>query len=249
MSDSGSRRTVLVVDDSPLILKAVRHQMELLGWEALPATSVREAVALLGDRTLDLLIVDLILADESGLELIDIVRRQPRPVPILAMSGTTDRDMAQAALFTGAVRYLAKPVSSAALATAVQEIFDNPTSVGTIMLVDDDPVVLRVLGEAFRAAAWTVIVAQDMAEALSRMAEASIQAVVTDSVFDHGSAIDLVRALRQGGYGGPVLVRTSTPGGSRLAGLADQGAVHCESKATSIADLCLLARKMVASPD
>ena len=83
---------ILVVDDQDTILEIVRDFLLSEEYVVITARSGAEALDILGDTSVDLLITDLGMDGMSGWELIEEVRRIGIPIKILAMSelGTDD---------------------------------------------------------------------------------------------------------------------------------------------------------------
>lgn len=104
--------SVLVIEDNVFMSRLYRSLFASLSCRLLQASSVAEAMILLEEPSLALLIVDLRLPDGSGLAVIEAVRARPalREIPIVVIS-TRPRSAAEAdVLRAGANHFLAKPV-------------------------------------------------------------------------------------------------------------------------------------------
>lgn len=107
MSQSTGAR-ILVVDDEPAILRAVRTLLERNGFQVEVAENGQEALDSYARHAPDLLLLDLGLPDLNGLEVIRSVRqRAGTPIVVLSVRGS-ERDKV-AALDLGADDYLTKP--------------------------------------------------------------------------------------------------------------------------------------------
>ncbi len=69
----------------------------------------------------------------------------------------------------------------------------------TVLVVDDDPVILRLLQVNFEMEGFAVVMASDGAEALEVAATAAPDVVVSDVMMPKMNGIELVRALKAGG--------------------------------------------------
>ncbi len=110
---------IVVADRDPEIREAVTGFMSARGYEVEPADEIATAMALLTTRKIDVLISDLALRDDAGVELQMLAREaapQTRNIVIASNASVRERD---AALRLGAVRVLAKPLSLLELADAV----------------------------------------------------------------------------------------------------------------------------------
>ena len=93
---STDERYVLVVDDNPGIRKMLSRALGLSHFTALEASSIAEAVDFADHHSLSAIILDLHLGEQSGLELLSMLRVNPRqratPVLILTGSGVVTND-------------------------------------------------------------------------------------------------------------------------------------------------------------
>ncbi|HEY3118746.1 MAG TPA: response regulator transcription factor [Chloroflexota bacterium] len=108
MSRTGGAR-ILVVDDEPAILRAVRTNLTGHGFQVETADCGRAALDVLSARSPDLVLLDLGLPDMDGLEMIRAIRADSSPVPIVVLSVRGSERDKVAALNLGADDYLTKP--------------------------------------------------------------------------------------------------------------------------------------------
>ena len=99
---------VLVVDDEPQILRALRINLRVRQYEVFTAATGAEALDVAGRHPPDLVILDLGLPDLSGLEVIEGLRGWTS-VPIVVLSGRADSADKVEALDAGADDYVTKP--------------------------------------------------------------------------------------------------------------------------------------------
>ena len=102
------RRRILVCDDEPQILRALKVVLREAGFEPVPAETVEEALDLAAVHPPDAAIVDLVLPDGDG---IDILRglREWSQMPVLVLSAVGDEAAKVRALDAGADDYVTKP--------------------------------------------------------------------------------------------------------------------------------------------
>lgn len=100
--------TVLVVDDEPQVLHALRRALEGEGDRVLTAATGTQAVDLAATRPPDLVVLDLWLPDLDGVEVVRRLRGW-LDVPILILSGDADEERKVSALDSGADDFLQKP--------------------------------------------------------------------------------------------------------------------------------------------
>ena len=105
MSD---RLRVLVCDDEPQILRALRVILREAGFEVLPAASAEEALDRAAVRRPDAAIIDLVLPDGDGIEVCRTLREWS-DVPIIVLSAVGEEAEKVRALDAGADDYVTKP--------------------------------------------------------------------------------------------------------------------------------------------
>jgi two-component system KDP operon response regulator KdpE len=105
---SGAR--VLVVDDEPEITRALRSILTAHGFDPVLAASAAEGLDLLQRRRPDLLLLDLVLPDQSGLDVTKTIRQDlGLDLPIIVLSAHGEEEGKVQALDLGADDYLTKP--------------------------------------------------------------------------------------------------------------------------------------------
>lgn len=119
---------VLLADDDEALRRVVRKILERGGLEVVEASDGEEALRVLGEEAVDLLITDLIMPNREGLETIQACRQKHPGLPIVAISGggriRPDDYLALAARL-GADRVLAKPFSGDDLLAAARAAMDQ----------------------------------------------------------------------------------------------------------------------------
>ncbi len=106
MSKNGA--TILVVDDELEIVRALRRSLSAHGYTVLTASTGEEALEVIAQHRLDLLLLDLVLPGMSGLEVCRRVRETSNvPIIVLSVKGA-EHDKVEA-LDLGADDYVAKP--------------------------------------------------------------------------------------------------------------------------------------------
>ncbi len=110
---------VLVCDDEPQILRALRVVLREAGFEVTPAATAQEALDAAALRPPDAAIVDLVLPDGDGIELCHQLREWTQ-APIIVLSAVGDEEEKVRALEAGADDYVVKPFSPRELVARLQ---------------------------------------------------------------------------------------------------------------------------------
>jgi len=111
---------ILLVDDDPIILRAMQRVLEGVGHEVVTSSSGSEAVATLTTQAFDVMVSDLQMPSLDGLSLLRTVREHDINLPVVLMTGNPDLKTAADAVEYGAFQYLIKPVLTADLVSVVE---------------------------------------------------------------------------------------------------------------------------------
>jgi two-component system KDP operon response regulator KdpE len=127
-------RRVLICDDEPQILRALRVMLREAGFEAVPAATAEEALDRASTRPPDAAIVDLVLPDGDGIELTRRLRDWTE-MPIIVLSAVGDEEEKVRALEAGADDYVTKPFGPRELVARLQAVLrrsDRPVGDPTV---------------------------------------------------------------------------------------------------------------------
>ena len=130
--------SVLIVDDEPQIVRALKVLLRSAGYEVRAATTKSEALDALAVRPPDALVLDLVLPDGSGVEVCREVRGWSK-LPILVLSAVGDEREKVAALDAGADDYVTKPFGTDELLARLRAVLrraDGGGAGATVVLGD-----------------------------------------------------------------------------------------------------------------
>ncbi len=115
---------ILIVDDEPEIVALVAYHLAAAGYRTLSASSGRQAIDAALGNGISLLILDLLLPDMSGFEVLSTIRSNPAPqnAPCLMLSALRDDTDRIKGLSEGADDYLTKPFNPDELVLRVAAI-------------------------------------------------------------------------------------------------------------------------------
>jgi two-component system, NtrC family, response regulator HydG len=122
---AAERESILVVDDSASTVEVIRRNLETEGHRVFTASSVAEAVRLLDQSEVDLVITDLKMPKVSGLDLVRHVRENYKNTEVMMITGYASIGGAVDAVKTGAAEYLAKPFTDEELLTGVEKVLEK----------------------------------------------------------------------------------------------------------------------------
>jgi DNA-binding response OmpR family regulator len=120
------KKRILVVDDEPGILRIVEIQLRLNGYEALTTTSGAEAIEIVRQKKPDLVLLDILMPDITGLDVLDSVRTFSK-VPVIIFSA--DQNVVDTAVKLGANGTIPKPFNPDQLIKKIKIFLEgNPVS-------------------------------------------------------------------------------------------------------------------------
>ncbi len=131
-----NKSTVLIVEDDLELLDALTTTLEINGFDYIGVDSAKEALAVLEQRSADLVISDVNMPGMNGFELMEEVRRQFPGIPVVLMTAYGQISQAVAAMQKGAVDYMVKPFESEALIATLEKYLGKVTGDA----VKDEPV-------------------------------------------------------------------------------------------------------------
>ena len=127
--------SILLIDDEPDVRDSVAKVLGREGYEVVSAENAKHGLELLGTRTFDILITDIIMPDIDGVQAIQQVRESNPDIKIVAISGggnfgpksyepqaITTTAYLQAATEAGADRVLTKPFQRADIVDTVRQL-------------------------------------------------------------------------------------------------------------------------------
>src|SRR5215470_14923956 len=104
-----ARSTLLVIDDEPNILTTVRRSLELEGYAVEVAGSAASGLGKIADNDIDLVLLDVMMPGESGLEVLPKIRAASPETVVVMMSGNATIETAVTATKGGAYDFIEKP--------------------------------------------------------------------------------------------------------------------------------------------
>ncbi len=200
------RQAILVVEDNALTRKMVRITLEQRGFRVLEAPDGQTALTVFTNEHPALVLQDLHLPDIDGSDLIARLRLLPQGdgVPIIAFSGLMSKIEEARAARAGFTDYLFKPVQPERLLEVVEaylaprrQLAERPGAGRRILLVDDDPIQLRLALTQLEDFGFTVEGVTEAEQAVVAAEAVRPDVIVADLLMGGISGVELCLQVRR----------------------------------------------------
>ena len=150
------RFTVLIVDDEPKICLTLRDILKRHGYQARFCTDPLQVMPALKSAPVDLLLIDVKMPGQDGIDLLRSVRAENPDIPVIMISGHATVDSVVIAMKYGALNFYTKPIDNRKLISEIDRLAgaserEKPAVTG-VRLVTQDPAMLKVIELARKAA-------------------------------------------------------------------------------------------------
>jgi CheY-like chemotaxis protein len=127
------RKKILVVDDEQLTRAVLQHNVILAGYDVIVASNGREAMQKIQEVTPDLIVVDLVMPDMNGFEMLRRIRsnKETMQTPVIVVSALQSQTDIEEAKASGADIYLTKPIKPEEFIKHVKKYLGSPFKVVT----------------------------------------------------------------------------------------------------------------------
>jgi DNA-binding response OmpR family regulator len=192
---------ILIVDDSLTVRMDLADAFVAAGFSPLPCATVAEARSVLEREQVDVAILDVVLPDGDGVELLAELRRltADRHVAVLMLSSEVEvRDRVRG-LATGADEYVGKPYDLRYVVARTRELLiarKDESATRPILLIDDSPTFRAVLAQALEDDGYRVSLAASGEEGLRVAALERPDAIVVDGVLPGMDGSTVIRHVR-----------------------------------------------------
>ena len=113
---------VLITDDSKLLRKKLREELEALDCEVLEGQNGKEAVMINLQEPLDCIFLDIVMPEVGGIEALQVIREVNPDLPVVMLSSAGTPQKLMTTLKMGAMDFIQKPYSSAQIAKAIETV-------------------------------------------------------------------------------------------------------------------------------
>ena len=142
-----SNAAILVIEDDEGIQDMLSYSLEPDGFKLYPAYTAKEGWEMVEGKQLDLVLLDWMLPDRSGIDLLHRIRKYHSQLPVIMITARAEEEDRVLGLDVGADDYITKPFSVRELKSRIQAVLrrtmpdEQPIQIGDLYL---DPVSQRV---------------------------------------------------------------------------------------------------------
>jgi phosphoserine phosphatase RsbU/P len=194
-----TNRTVLVIDDDPVIREIITFHLEKQNFHTLTADSAALGFKALNENRIDLVLCDIIMEDMDGLEFCKKVREKAeyRPLPFIFVTAKDSIEDRIEAVEAGGDDVITKPFDVIELILKIQTLikrsdiyksygikkeiasaFDDSTQ--NILLIDDDPTITKIFNHSLHKAGFNCITAHSAVEGFELAKSCNPDLIISD---------------------------------------------------------------------
>lgn len=195
-------KTILIVDDSLTVRMDLLEAFEAAEFQCLLCSTAAEAREALSRASIDLAVLDVILPDADGIDLLRQIRETPQSagLPVMVLSTEAEvRDRIRG-LRTGADEYIGKPYDASYVVSRARELLREREAAGgprpTVLIIDDSLTFREQLRAAIESADYAVLMAASGEDGLRMAAAHHPAAILVDGVLPGVDGATVIRRIR-----------------------------------------------------
>jgi CheY-like chemotaxis protein len=245
---------ILAADDEWLICDLLKRVLSPTH-EVITATGGREAVALFQQHRPQITLLDLLMPEMDGIEVLRRIREINPQASVIILTGKASDALEQEVRALGVTDFLRKGGLSVeelrTIVDRVQEQVEGPLSVEgqaaqSILVVDDEPVIRALLSKFLTQQGYRVRTAPDGPTALALVRQEPPRLVILDIYMPGMNGVEVFRRLRAQGYRGGVVTLTASQDERLLQEMLELGSVDVVGKPIDLDRLALVVQVALA---
>jgi two-component system NtrC family sensor kinase len=198
------KSNVLIVDDSLTVRMDLGEAFELTGFETTLCSTVAEARKALSTGSFSLIILDVLLPDGDGIDLLQEIRQTPASAGTLVMLLSSEAEVRDRTrgLKTGADEYVGKPYDQSYVIARALELVrkrepgSNAARSTTVLVIDDSPTFREALKSALESSGYAVVTSGTGEDGLRAAVDARPAVIVVDGVLPGIDGSTVIRRIR-----------------------------------------------------
>ena len=189
----GTKNKVLVVEDDYATSKLLSNYLSKWGYEPTIVNSAQQAMKIVETQQFLSVIMDIILPDANGFELLKQFRENPitKHMPVIVCSVEAEQ---QKAFLMGAVEYFVKPINYKYLVEVLTSYKLKKDS--NILIVDDDIPTLNLIKEAVQQAGFNAVAEHQSSKVMGIIENMSLDLAIIDLDMPVVNGFDLIKMIK-----------------------------------------------------
>lgn len=240
---------VLMVDDDDSVSGALGAALRAQGFDTDTAHNQHEAMEKIQRQKPDLITLDIGLPGQNGHVILRQLKQSPAyaGIPIIMISGNIQDRHVDGAIAYGAVDYIFKPIDAAHTARKISRILNARGQI--ILVVDNDPFILKLIQAKFRHTGFEIMTAENGHDALDMIAQKTPNLVMLDMLMPGMDGVAFLRELRQAhdATSLPVIVMSTYDDRETKATALAAGAQEYHVKPFVIEDMIVAAMRLMCT--
>jgi two-component system response regulator HydG len=193
MRNMSSKASILIVDDDKGMGETLLDIMEEIGYDADVAGDGFEAIEKAKNGDFDVILMDIKMPGMNGVQAFKEMRKILPEVNVVMMTAYAMEDLISEALQEGAYGVLYKPLE----VEKVLNVVENLSSLGPILVIDDDPGVCEQLRDVLQRKGYNVRLAKSGAEAMDIVRQIDTQIVFVDVKLPTATGFEVYKAIKE----------------------------------------------------
>ena len=121
-ADEQEKLRILITDDSRLLRKKLREDLERLDCEVVEAVNGKEAITLVLEQDLDAVFLDIVMPIVGGIEALQFIREVSPDIPVIMLSSMNTPQKLMQCLKMGAIDFIQKPYTKEQIIQTVNKV-------------------------------------------------------------------------------------------------------------------------------
>ncbi len=196
---SDGNKSILIVDDSDLMRKLIKKELEPDGYSFFLARNGEEALAIAEKEHIDLVTLDIEMPVMNGYDVCKKLRinDKTQDIPVIIVSSRDDQKEKEKGFGVGAIEYFVKPFSPGNLRLFISNLFRaiEQKKFGRIAVVDNEPTTGHILKYSLKKRGYVAYLLRTGREFMKFLESNPVDIIIAEYDLPDTKAIDLFRDL------------------------------------------------------
>ena len=197
--------TILIVDDNDMNRDLLARRLSQAYYDVIDVGSGQEALDAIENRKIDLVLLDILMPDMDGYEVLEQLKENPntRTIPVIMLTAVHEMDSVVRCFELGADDYLTKPYNIPFVRSRIASCLRGKANINNeestsarILVVDDNNVNRDILQRRLEREGYIVDTAENGRQALEEIDNQKYDLILLDILMPEMDGYDVLRALK-----------------------------------------------------